>query len=153
MSSRLFLILAMAVVGLAAPAPARAADRPDLVGYASFDRDVLTLGESTIMYAEMANEGTRPAINAFFNMVLPVGVGYSIRSSPRGGSCRAARVGSSTLLYCMVTVRPGATATLALNVTPSITGDITFNVNADPSNMTRELDETNNVGSAVLTVE
>ena len=153
MSNRLPLLLTLAAFGLAASAPAQAIDRPDLVGYASFDRDVLTLGESTIMYAEMANEGTRTATNAFFNMLLPSGVGYSIRSSPRGGSCRAARVGSSTVLYCMVTVRPGGTATLALNITPTITGDITFTVNADPSNMTRELDETNNIGSGVLTVE
>lgn len=153
MSRHHLLILTLAAVGLATPTAAHAIDRPDLVAYASFDRDVLTLGETTIMYAEMANEGTRTATNAYFNMLLPSGVGYSIRSSPRGGSCRAARVGSSTLLYCMVTVRVGATATLALNVTPTVTGDITFNVNADPSNMTRELDETNNVGSGVLVVE
>jgi hypothetical protein len=52
--------------------------------------------------------------------VIPSGGAVAVVSQPAGGSCRAARVTSSTVYYCSLSLAAGATKSLVLKLTAAV---------------------------------
>lgn len=138
----------LALVLAALPSSVEGAGRPNLVTTLTGTPNPVAVGSVYRVEARVTNSGTGNAFNA--SMGVLIGGSYAIRSSP-AGSCRAARVGSQTLYYCLVNLRPGQTATIALDSVPGTVGDYTWYAYADSSNTIRESNELDNTATLVET--